>query len=270
MSTVVSHPAVVATGNKFLWGAIGALSVSTLALGAVVLHQQTKTAAAEAPIEVLAISTPAAATPVVTAPPSVAAPDTASTSVHAEKKQSKPTSAQENQAPRATKVIAQQPAAKAPATPVVAPAPVEPPVATAQAPAQAPAKVPAKVVCTQCGVIEGVTPIQRESANPSGAGAVAGAVLGGLVGNQFGGGDGKALATIAGVLGGGWAGNTVEKRLKKDTVYQVDVRMEDGSLRTVEQSTAPTIGQAVTLDGNRISPAAAASDRNSGAFPGNT
>ncbi|MFM2253601.1 MAG: hypothetical protein RJB68_1938, partial [Pseudomonadota bacterium] len=102
------------------------------------------------------------------------------------------------------------------------------------------------------------------------AGAVAGAVLGGLVGNQFGGGDGKALATIAGVLGGGWAGNTVEKRLKKDTVYQVDVRMEDGSLRTVEQSTAPTIGQAVTLDGNRISPASAASDRNSGAFPGNT
>jgi outer membrane lipoprotein SlyB len=266
MSTVVSHPAVVATGNKFLWGAIGALSVSTLALGAVVLHQQTKTAAPEAPIEVLAISTPAAATPVVTAPPSVVAPDTASNSVHAEKKQSKPTSAQENQAPRATKIIAQQPAAKAPTTPVVAPAPAEPPVATAQAPAQA----PAKVACTQCGVIEGVTPIQRESANPSGAGAVAGAVLGGLVGNQFGGGDGKALATIAGVLGGGWAGNTVEKRLKKDTIYQVDVRMEDGSLRTVEQSTAPTIGQAVTLDGNRISPAAAASDRNSGAFPGNT
>ena len=269
MSTVVSHPAVVATGNKFLWGAIGALSVSTLALGAVVLHQQTKTAAAEAPIEVLAISTPAA-TPVVTAPPSVVAPDTASTSGHAEKKQSKPTSAQDNQAPRATKVIAQQPATKAAATPVVAPAPVEPAVATAQASTQAPAKVPAKVVCTQCGVIEGVTPIQRESANPSGAGAVAGAVLGGLVGNQFGGGDGKALATIAGVLGGGWAGNTVEKRLKKDTVYQVDVRMEDGSLRTVEQSTAPTIGQAVTLDGNRISPASAASDRNSGAFPGNT
>lgn len=204
MSTVVSHPAVVATGNKFLWGAIGALSVSTLALGAVVLHQHTQTAAAEAPIEVLAISTPAAATPVVKAPPSVVAPDTASNSVHAEKKQSKPTSAQDNQAPRATKVIAQQPAAKAPATPVVAPAPAEPPVATAQAPAQAPAKVPAKVVCTQCGVIEGVTPIQRESANPSGAGAVAGAVLGGLVGNQFGGGDGKALATIAGVLGGGW------------------------------------------------------------------
>ena len=29
-------------------------------------------------------------------------------------------------------------------------------------------------------------------------------------------------------------------------------------------------GQAVTLDGNRINPAAAASDRNSGAFPGNT
>ena len=124
MSTVVSHPAVVATGNKFLWGAIGALSISTLALGAVVLHQQTKTATAEAPIEVLAISTPAAATPVVTAPPSVVAPDKASTSVHAEKKQSKPTSAQDNQAPRATKVIAQQPAAKAPATPVVAPAPV--------------------------------------------------------------------------------------------------------------------------------------------------
>ncbi|MDZ7890473.1 MAG: glycine zipper 2TM domain-containing protein [Rhodoferax sp.] len=270
MSTVVSHPAVVATGNKFLWGAIGALSVSTLALGAVVLHQQTKTAAMEAPIEVLAISTPAVATPVVTAASSVAAPETAPASLHAEKRQSKPASTQVNQAPRATKVVAQPHAAKAPATPVVVPTAVEPPLATTHASAQAPVKVPAKAVCIQCGVIEGVTPIQRESANPSGAGAVAGAVLGGLVGNQFGGGDGKALATIAGVLGGGWAGNTVEKRLKKDTVYQVDVRMEDGSLRTVEQSTAPTIGQAVTLDGNRISPAAAAADRNSRAFPGNT
>lgn len=39
-----------------------------------------------------------------------------------------------------------------------------------------------------------------------------GAVLGGLLGNQVGGGKGKTLATIAGVVGGGYLGNEVAKR----------------------------------------------------------
>jgi uncharacterized protein YcfJ len=39
-----------------------------------------------------------------------------------------------------------------------------------------------------------------------------GAVVGGLVGNQFGSGDGKTLATIAGAVGGGYVGNEIAKK----------------------------------------------------------
>jgi uncharacterized protein YcfJ len=39
-----------------------------------------------------------------------------------------------------------------------------------------------------------------------------GAVVGGLIGNQIGGGNGKTLATIAGVVGGGYVGNEIAKR----------------------------------------------------------
>lgn len=44
----------------------------------------------------------------------------------------------------------------------------------------------------------------------SGAGALLGAVAGGAVGNQVGGGSGRALATMAGVIGGAMLGNSIE------------------------------------------------------------
>jgi len=272
MSTALSTSgATVAAGNKFLWAAVGALGASTLALGAVVLHQQSNTAQAEAPLEVVAVSAPA---PVAPAPAielvekSTAAPEqTAAKPVVAAKSEQKLPVAPVKHAQVAAKNIANadgKVAAVKPSHPAAAPAngvqvAANEPVLATPAALPAPVRLPAKMVCTHCGVVEAVTPVQRESANPSGAGAVAGAVLGGLVGNQFGGGDGKALATIAGVLGGGWAGNTVEKRLKKDTVYLVDVRMEDGSLRSIEQATAASVGQHVTVEGNRITPANAPS-----------
>lgn len=39
-----------------------------------------------------------------------------------------------------------------------------------------------------------------------------GAVVGGVLGNQFGSGDGKTLATIAGAVGGGYVGNEIAKK----------------------------------------------------------
>jgi len=250
--------ATVAAGNKFLWAAVGALGASTLALGALALHQHSNTAQAEAPLELVATSAPVAAAP---APTIVQAPaqELSEKPPVAAKEVQKLPQAHVKQAQVATKSVAKPVSVKtaqsaAPAATSVPVASTEPAVPV-PAVAPAPVRLPAKVVCTHCGVVEAVTPVQRETANPSGAGAVAGAVLGGLVGNQFGGGDGKALATIAGVLGGGWAGNTVEKRLKKDTVYLVDVRMEDGSLRSVEQATPASVGQHVTVEGNRITPA---------------
>jgi len=74
---------------------------------------------------------------------------------------------------------------------------------------------PPLIICNVCGTVESVTPIEREAAQGSGLGAIAGAALGGIVGNQFGGGTGKDLATIAGMVGGGFAGNASRKRSRK-------------------------------------------------------
>lgn len=108
------------------------------------------------------------------------------------------------------------------------------------------------VVCAQCGVVEAVTPVQRDGGSASGLGAAAGAVLGGWLANQMGNGDGKSLATILGVLGGTWAGNLLEKQLRQDSSYRIDVRMADGSVRSVEHSSAIPVGSVVRLDGNSV------------------
>jgi outer membrane lipoprotein SlyB len=88
-----------------------------------------------------------------------------------------------------------------------------------------------EAVCSSCGRVEAVHAIQQ-AAKPSGVGVAAGAVLGGLLGNQVGSGNGRTIATVAGAVGGGYAGNEVEKRTRATTSYQVQVRMEDGRLRT--------------------------------------
>lgn len=105
---------------------------------------------------------------------------------------------------------------------------------------------PPVAVCAHCGTVVAVTPVEREGAG-SGAGAVAGAVLGGLLGNQVGGGTGKTLATVAGAVGGGLAGNSVEKKMKKVTVYLVDVRMDNGAGVRVETQSVVSVGQHVNI-----------------------
>jgi outer membrane lipoprotein SlyB len=53
-------------------------------------------------------------------------------------------------------------------------------------------------------------------------------------------------------VGGGLAGNAAEKNMKKVIHYAVTVRMEDGSTRTVQQSTPASAGAQVTVDGNTL------------------
>jgi outer membrane lipoprotein SlyB len=112
----------------------------------------------------------------------------------------------------------------------------------------------AKAVCSHCGVVEAVTPFSREGQG-SGVGAVAGGVLGGVVGNQVGKGNGRAVATVLGAVGGGWAGHTIEKNMKKTTAYRVVLRMQDGSSRTLEQTSAPLVGSKVVVEGGVLKPA---------------
>jgi len=133
--------------------------------------------------------------------------------------------------------------------------PAEPPAPVAQSVAQAPtrAQAPALVPCTNCGVIESIR-VAQVKGQTSGVGAVAGGVAGGLLGNQIGHGSGRTVATIAGAAGGAYAGNAIEKNMKKHTVYRVKLRMEDGRMRTVSQREAPAyaVGDRVRVANGRI------------------
>jgi len=88
----------------------------------------------------------------------------------------------------------------------------------------------------------------------TGIGAVGGAVVGGVIGNQIGAGTGRTIARIGGAVLGGFAGNEVEKRARSETTYQINVRMDDGSIRTVHQTSAPAWqqGQRVRVDNGVI------------------
>lgn len=55
-------------------------------------------------------------------------------------------------------------------------------------------------------------PVQQAAPQNSAVGIGLGAVVGGLIGNQVGGGRGKTIATIAGAMGGAYAGNEIAKR----------------------------------------------------------
>lgn len=102
--------------------------------------------------------------------------------------------------------------------------------------------------CNDCGVIESIhaLPVKGQG---SGAGAVGGAVVGGILGNQVGQGRGRAAATVIGAGAGAYAGNEIEKNMKDSVTYQIHVRMNDGSIRTVHDAAQPavTIGQRVRV-----------------------
>ena len=89
--------------------------------------------------------------------------------------------------------------------------------------------------CGDCGVVESAREVTTP-AQGSGVGAVGGAVVGGVLGHQVGGGRGRDLATVLGAVGGAFAGNHIEGQVKATHSYEVVVRLDDGSTRTLHQS----------------------------------
>lgn len=96
--------------------------------------------------------------------------------------------------------------------------------------------------CATCGTVESIGSVRHEG-HGTGVGAVGGAVVGGLLGNQFGSGNGRLGMTALGAVGGGFAGNSVEKHLRSSTSYQVRVRMENGHTRYFNYSEPPPFQQ---------------------------
>lgn len=125
-----------------------------------------------------------------------------------------------------------------------------PPPVVAQAPQDVERARPV-AVCQHCGVVESVRSVQKKG-DAQGVGAVAGGVLGAVLGNQVGGGNGRTAMTVLGAVGGGMAGHEVEKRVRSETVYEVRVRMDNGTTRTITQHSAPAQGSRVTVDNNGV------------------
>jgi outer membrane lipoprotein SlyB len=109
----------------------------------------------------------------------------------------------------------------------------------------------AATACRECGVVESVTAVKVQG-QTNGVGAVAGGVGGAVVGNRIAGNNNRALGGVIGAVGGGLLGNAIEKHQRTTTAYDVNVRMSDGSLRTVRQSTAPALGEKVRVEADGL------------------
>ncbi len=114
-----------------------------------------------------------------------------------------------------------------------------------------PQRVAATPVCATCGVIEGYSAVQVRGQN-NGVGAVAGGLGGALVGSQIAGRNNHTLGGVIGAVGGGLLGNAIESHERTVTVYDVRVRMADGSMRTLRESHVPNVGQRVSVEGQSM------------------
>lgn len=111
------------------------------------------------------------------------------------------------------------------------------------------------------GVVDSIRVAQVGNSNGGGiggtgigVGAVAGGVVGGVLGNQVGGGRGKKLATVAGVVGGAMVGHEIEQRnAQQQNVYQIGVRLNNGAYQTVTQESVADlqVGSRVRIENNR-------------------
>lgn len=95
--------------------------------------------------------------------------------------------------------------------------------------------------CDNCGVVQSVTEVKIKG-KPNLVGAIAGGVAGGVLGNQIGKGDGNTAATVIGAVGGAVAGREIEKHVRSTTAYDVVVKMDDASVRTIRFATRPVYG----------------------------
>ena len=109
----------------------------------------------------------------------------------------------------------------------------------------------AKAACSDCGVVVAVrqTDVKGEG---TGLGAVVGGVAGAVVGHEIG--NGRDAGTVLGAAGGAFAGHQIERHARTTQRFHVDVRMTDGTVKTVSSDTAPTwrSGDRVRVRGGKL------------------
>lgn len=102
------------------------------------------------------------------------------------------------------------------------------------------------------GRIVQIDPVELEGDHQLGLGAILGAVAGGVLGNQVGHGSGRNIATVAGAIGGGFAGDAIQNRyVDRRAGQHITVRLGDGVLVAVTQPADfdLRVGDQVRIDG---------------------
>jgi len=112
--------------------------------------------------------------------------------------------------------------------------------------------------CQQCGTVTRIEAVARGQNVPNATGAVLGGIVGAVAGHEIsdktGGSKGNQnIAAAAGAVGGAVAGNAIQNKVQQGTTYRITVRMEDGNLRTVQQTNLGGIreGSYVQISGGR-------------------
>jgi outer membrane lipoprotein SlyB len=96
------------------------------------------------------------------------------------------------------------------------------------------------------GTIDSVRAVRISSNNgqPSGLGAVGGGALGALAGSSIGGGRGSIATGIIGGIGGAVAGNAIENSVAMRDGVEITVRLDNGDMRAITQTTSGEIFRA--------------------------
>lgn len=84
-----------------------------------------------------------------------------------------------------------------------------------------------KMACLDCGKVTAVTMNERRGESNA-LGMIAGGAAGALLGNQVGGGSGRKVATVAGAIGGAYAGKKIQENANSNKVWTVDVEYDNG------------------------------------------
>lgn len=110
---------------------------------------------------------------------------------------------------------------------------------------------PSRRSCADCGVVVAVRESEKKGEG-TGAGAVIGGVAGAVVGREIG--DGRSAGTLLGAAGGAIAGHQIERHARTTKRFHIDVRLENGTVKTVTSETPPAwkAGDRVRLQGEKL------------------
>ena len=110
-----------------------------------------------------------------------------------------------------------------------------------------------KLACLDCGRVLGVR-VGEKKGESSALGLIGGGVAGALLGNQVGGGSGKKVATVAGAVGGAYAGKKIEEHANSSKIWTVDVQYDNGNKGAIQFDRDPGLqaGDRVKKSGNSL------------------